>query len=98
MPNDIEWHADTLSLRWTEACDHARALGDGWRMPTVAELVTLWNYDAGVAVLPDTKGWHWSASVTPDWCAWAVHLSQGYVQDLEINQENKVRLVRTVAP
>ncbi len=26
MKSDLEWHADTLSLRWTEACDHARAI------------------------------------------------------------------------
>lgn len=93
---ELEWHPETLSLRWADACDHAKALGDGWRMPTVSELVSLWDYDAQKCRLDDAKGWHWSGSMA-DWYAWAVHLSQGHVNDLEMHNENKVRLVREVS-
>ena len=46
---DLEWQADVPDKRftWKEAKDYAASLGDGWRLPTIKELLILVDYESG---------------------------------------------------
>ena len=41
---NLEWHWETKKLPWKDAFEYAKSLGDGWRVPTVHELISLVDY------------------------------------------------------
>jgi hypothetical protein len=43
--NGLEWglHAEK-EMTWPEAMDYVKSLGDGWRLPTIKELVAITDY------------------------------------------------------
>lgn len=71
-------------LTWQEAIDGCAGFGDGYRLPSRLELVSLIDYGrteakAGPASLHDLKpDYHWTTSITPSTTSvWVVHLGCG---------------------
>lgn len=103
----LEWQADppTEAMGYAEAAAYAAGLGDGWRLPTVPELVSLWDYAAGRCDLfPDAAGWTWTADryagpdASPDApSAWLVLFRDGSLDDAGLTFPGEVRCVRKVA-
>lgn len=95
---DLEWQADVPDEKftWEEAKAYADSLGDGWRLPTVQELVSLWDYDKGCCpTFPGTKGWFWSSSPLDNHVgAWSVYFDLGLVGYSYRHAEYSVRCVR----
>lgn len=104
----LEWQQDPPAdaMGWEAAQAYAAGLGDGWRLPTVPELVGLWDYSTGGCPLfPWMDGWHWTADryagpdVNPDApSAWAVLFRDGSLDDVGLTFPAAVRCVRTLAP
>lgn len=102
----LEWQADPPAdvIGYEDALAYAASLGDGWRLPTVPELVSLWDYTAGRCDLfPDATGWTWTADryvgpdVDPDApTAWLVLFRDGSLDDAGLTFPAAVRCVRTV--
>ena len=90
-------------MTWEKARDYAKSLGDGWRLPTVQELVSIVDYKRldpaiDLDLFPRTPSlYFWSSSSyagNPD-AAWNVAFNNGHVvQDTKVNA-NYVRCVRT---
>lgn len=99
---NLEWQVDLPEpMPWGHAVEYARmmdkAWGGGWRLPTVQELVGLWDYDKGCCeAFPDDAGWFWSSSPDGDSAAWGVDFDFGYVVYSHRLYQYGVRLVRTV--
>ena len=99
---ELEWQADVADKRmtWQEAKDYAANLGNGWRLPTRTELLTLVDdtrYDPACSVFPDCTGeWFWTS--TP-WAgsssyAWVVSFGNGVASYLGVGNNYRVRCVR----
>ncbi len=81
----LEWQSDISpkNMTWHEAKDYAASLGDGWRLPTRTELLTLVDdtkHSPSCSVFPDCPSEYFWTS-TP-WAgsssgAWRVHFSSG---------------------
>ncbi len=93
--------------------DHAAAieavkdLGEGWRLPTRAELLTLVDDTRhepaiDVAAFPDTQsGWYWTstpAAWNPSADAWVVVFDYGSAHTLNRSYDAFVRAVRSASP
>jgi hypothetical protein len=101
---DLEWQADVPDeeFTWARAKEYAASLGDGWRLPTIKELLTLVDYEKrkpACSVFPDCRlDWFWSSSefcsdATSAWCA---HFYYGAVSGREMHVHYRVRCVRDV--
>ena len=100
---ELEWQADVADKRmtWQEAKDYAASLGNGWRLPTRTELLTLVDdtrYDPACSVFSDCTGeWFWTS--TP-WAgssslAWVVSFSDGGDHHFfDVGNNYRVRCVR----
>jgi hypothetical protein len=81
----LEWQSDISpkNMTWHEAKDYAASLGDGWRLPTRTELLTLVDdtkHSPSCSVFPDCPSEYFWTS-TP-WAgsssgAWRVHFTSG---------------------
>jgi len=107
MQAGLEWQADPAGpMGYDDAVAYAAGLGDGWRLPTVSELVGLWDYTTGSCpAFPAATGWTWTADryvgpdVDPDApSAWLVLFRDGSLDDAGLTLPAWVRCVRTVAP
>lgn len=102
---DLEWQADVPNeeFTWDEAKGYATSLGDGWRLPTIKELLTLVDYarvDPACSVFPDCpSGWFWSSSAYSGNTsyAWSVDFLDGYTNFYDVSATYRVRCVRTVS-
>ena len=98
----LEWQADVPDeeFTWEAAKAYAASLGDGWRLPTIKELLTLVDYDRrgpACSVFPDCPcDWFWSSSpVSGDsTAAWLVNFNYGYTNNADVSDTNRVRCVR----
>lgn len=106
--------ARTLAQGGEAKClDHAAAseavkdLGEGWRLPTRAELLTLVDDTRhepaiDVAAFPDTQsGWYWTstpAAWNPSADAWFVTFGYGYAATVYRSLDAFVRAVRSASP
>ena len=99
---DLEWQADVpdRSFTWQEAKDYAASLGDGWRLPTIKELLTLVDYEKhepACSVFPDCPSeWFWSSSACAGSTtfAWSVYFYSGLSYNLGVGAASRVRCVR----
>jgi len=96
----LEWQANaTESITWREAMDYAESLGDGWRLPTIEELITLIDYNRSnpATGFPDhPSAWFWSSSVYASNSSYAcfVYFYNGYVYHNDKYYNYHVRCVR----
>jgi len=99
---DLEWQADVPDQKftWKEATDYAASLGDGWRLPTIKELLTLVDYEKcgpACSVFPDCPcDWFWSSSPVSGntTVAWYVSFYHGGAYDDGVSAARRVRCVR----
>lgn len=81
----LEWQAKPFGpITWQAALDRAAGLGDGWRLPSIEELITLIDFsqDHPATAFPDHDGeWYWSSSsrAAGTSYAWGVYFTSGYV-------------------
>jgi hypothetical protein len=96
------WQRATAeNLTFSEAQAHANDTGQPWRVPTIAELVTLldWTRASPASAFPDmTPLAFWSSSpyVGNANSAWHVDFGYGGVDDGSRSSDLAVRLVRSV--
>ena len=98
----LEWGPDEGKMTWHEAVAFAKAKGDGWRLPTVPELVAQFDYDKGKPKSEDWKrAWYWSSSAYADYAtyAWGVDFDYGYAGYGDgVGNAGRVRCVREAKP
>ena len=102
--NNLEWQAkddgNRRSLR--DSIIYAITLGDGWRLPTIEELISIVDYNThSPACKIDScrSSFYWSGSpYTPNSLnAWIVDFYNGYVDGYGKDNHYYVRCVRPVA-
>jgi hypothetical protein len=96
---DLEWQADVpdQKMTWAEAKEYAASLGDGWRLPTKAELLTLVDdtrCNPACSVFPDCSAdWFWTSTPRAGSSsgAWYVHFGYGYAGSSAVSNYNRDR-------
>lgn len=99
---DLEWQADVpdRTFTWAEAKEYAASLGDGWRLPTIKELLTLVDYEKykpACSVFPNCpQDTFWSSSAYSGVAtsAWGVFFDFGNVYSSGVGNTYRVRCVR----
>jgi len=98
----LEWGKTAdKQMNWQEAIDYYEKLGDGWRLPTIQELVGYINYNKyNPASDMDfkTDDYYWSSTTNAygtDY-AWGVHFRLGSVDDSCKTDSYYVRPVRDI--
>jgi hypothetical protein len=99
---DLEWQADVpeREMTWAEAKAYAASLGDGWRLPTRAELLTLVDdtrCNPACSAFPDCPSEYFWTS-TP-WAgsssyAWLVTFNDGTASANDVSSNYRARCVR----
>lgn len=83
----LEWAREVLGpMHWKVAMDAAQAKGDGWRLPTIEELITLINFSRcePASEFPGQPSvWFWSSSsyALNASSAWSVNFGYGNVDN-----------------
>jgi len=97
----LEWSLESYGpLPWDKIPDLCRDLGNGWRCPTIEELVTLVDYGRyyPATELPKTKSmFYWSSSTYAGYpaYAWYVYFFYGNVGSSAKTYYDYVRCVRS---
>lgn len=98
----LEWESESHGpMPWAEAMQHAAALGDGWRLPTIHELFALVDparFNPATTLPGMRADWYWSSSssscAASAFYAWFVYFSSGYVNYSDKTNTFCVRCVR----
>lgn len=101
----LEWQEEVPkeSMPWKEAKQYAASLGDGWRLPTIQEMLSLIDYEKvepACSLFPDTPGeWFWTASPRVESKvphSWGVLFFGGSTSWIDVDAKLRVRCVRSV--
>ena len=90
----LEWGPDEGNMTWDAAMKLAASKGEGWRLPTVQELVSQFDYDKGKPVDGFRRTWYWSSSPDASDYAWSVRFGDGLVSYSYRSNEVGARCVR----
>jgi len=92
----LEWerNAPQTKMTWYDAMEYAKTLGEGWRLPTRAELIEA--HDTNIEGFRSGSYWSSITVVLNTNNAWAVNFYNGYVGDGSKTYSNYVRCVREV--
>jgi len=96
----LEWQVESSGpMFWCDADKYAKSLGNGWRLPTIKELLTLIDYSRTkpATIFPDHEnGCFWSSSVYADDIntLWTVDFDNGYIDGYDKSGNVRVRCVR----
>lgn len=97
----LEWSgALPETMTYGQAEKYAEQVGEGWRLPTPAELLSLWDYSTGTCPeFPVTeyeeRTSYWTSAVFGPWTSW--FFDRGMINRSNHSAEHKVILVREVA-
>jgi len=106
---NLEWQMEgpKEEMTWDDAMSYAESLGNGWRIPTIKELITLVDYglinNVTVKHVPfqNIPSGYWSstslASSSDYAYAWCVYFGDGYVDYGNKSDSYYVRCVRDAA-
>jgi hypothetical protein len=87
------WPEDLGMMNWHNAIGAAKALGEGWRLPTIEEFKNILypNRDK----IPELKEeFYWSSTEYINFFAWTFTFSNGTASNLPKNSTYYVRAVR----
>jgi hypothetical protein len=96
----LMWQGESTGLMtWDEAMAYAESLGDGWRLPTIQELIGLIDFEkhGSATGCPRMHIFsHWSSTnyAYDASYAWGVSFGNGYVSYHEKTSSYAVRCVR----
>lgn len=94
----LEWRVDFGLMTWSDAVACATGLRDGWRLPTIQELITLIDYSRvePASSFPGMSShWYWSSSDAVYISGvWSVYFNYGNVGNNVKTCTNAVRWVR----
>ena len=96
----LEWSLENYDpMPWQSAIEFCKALGNGWRLPTIQELLTLVDYTkfAPATELPHmVSASYWSSTTHADFAdsAWGVYFHDGYNYWRNKSSNYYVRAVR----
>ena len=99
--DNLEWQLDDDGIKrtWEESIDYANTLGDGWRLPTIEELVSIIDF---TTYMPACKidsclsSCYWSSSPSAynSSDAWYVNFGGGGVSYYSKDYDDYARCVR----
>ena len=90
---ELEWGAvSDKEMNWEEAKKWCETQGEGWRLPTRAELIQAFDED----ILPNSGNYFWSSTENYNnpANAWNVNLNNGNTNNNNKTNGNYVRCVR----
>ena len=97
----LAWQRSAPEIRygWHDAqsyCDSLELAGGGWRLPTKAELLTVYSRDDDTCPFTPASEWYWSAtpSANVPTAAWAVGMNS-YTNSNGRDAQGSLRCVRT---
>ena len=96
----LEWSKDNLGpMTWQDAIDGFAKGKNGWRMPTIEELLTIVDYtkyDPATTLPNMVSSDYWSSTTSADSThgAWTVYFYDGYVSNYAKSYSRYVRAVR----
>jgi hypothetical protein len=96
----LEWSLETYDRRsWQDAIHACLAFGNGWKLPTIHELITLIDYEKinPATDLPKMEAdYYWSSSTSMYYrdYAWLVDFDDGYVYYHHKTYHYRIRCVR----
>jgi len=96
----LDWAKEDApdEMTWEDANKYAKSLGNGWRLPTRAELVALYDFDQGRSI-GMAADWYWSGTQPPGAggrSAWSIFFGDGDIGRYAITDADRVRCVRDV--
>ena len=99
----LEWQEedDGIQRTWREAMDYASSLGNGWRLPTIEELISIIDhkrYDPACKIENCRSSCYWSSSpiASNSSYAWSVNFTNGSVGYNLKGYHHYARCVRTI--
>ena len=95
----MEWLETGKRLPWEEAVDYCQALGGGWRLPTIEELISLVDFSRDNPATEEVgikSERYWSATVNANYPggAWYAYFHNGSVNYGSKSYNLYVRAVR----
>ena len=103
MIDGLEWQADDDGIQrtWREAMDYASSLSNGWRLPTIKELISIVDFNTcnpACKIKNLRSSYYWSSSpyVYDSSRAWDVDFYYGYVSPSYNGFHYYARCVREV--
>jgi len=96
--DDLEWQLKDTGeyYTWQEAMEYALSLGDGWRLPTIKELISIIDCDPACKIDNCRSSYYWSSTPYANFSSYAcgVNFYNGYVYYSNKSYNSYVRCVR----